>query len=103
MQHATLSSSDTTGRTGDGGYLFGREFFLFHLNNHAGHPAAKLFNLPHLSELSDTRSIVIKLIPDKRPQRVSPPFDLPARHPTAPPPSKSFRMYSSEKIEGISS
>jgi len=29
MQHTTLSDSDATGRTGDGGYLFGPEFALF--------------------------------------------------------------------------
>ena len=30
MQYTTLSGSDATGRTGDGGDLFGREFVLFH-------------------------------------------------------------------------
>jgi hypothetical protein len=30
MQHATFPGSDTARGTGDGGYLFGREFALFH-------------------------------------------------------------------------
>jgi hypothetical protein len=30
MQHTILSGSDATGRTRDGGDLFGREFVLFH-------------------------------------------------------------------------
>src|ERR1700720_4501816 len=30
MQHATLTGRDSTGRTRNGGYLFGGEFFLFH-------------------------------------------------------------------------
>ena len=30
MQHTTLTGSGTTCGTGDGGYLFEREFALFH-------------------------------------------------------------------------
>src|SRR5580704_2267621 len=30
MQYATLTGSGSTGRTTNGGYLFGSEFFLFH-------------------------------------------------------------------------
>src|ERR1700719_3503136 len=30
MQHAKLTGRDSTGRTRNGGYLFGGEFFLFH-------------------------------------------------------------------------
>jgi hypothetical protein len=30
MQHARLTGSGSTGRTGHDGYLFGGEFFLFH-------------------------------------------------------------------------
>ena len=30
MQHASLTGSGSTGRTGHDGYLFGGEFFLFH-------------------------------------------------------------------------
>jgi hypothetical protein len=30
MQRTTLSGSDATGRTGDGGDLFGREFLPLH-------------------------------------------------------------------------
>ena len=47
MQHTTLPDSDTTGRTGDGGYLFGREVFPFHPGRMLQRRAAKLPNFEH--------------------------------------------------------
>jgi len=48
MQHTTLSGSDTTGRTGDGGDLFGREFVLFHPDRLQLPTARNLYNSGHL-------------------------------------------------------
>jgi hypothetical protein len=39
MQFATLLGGDTAGRTGDGGYLLGREFLLFHCWQYALTPS----------------------------------------------------------------
>ncbi len=47
MQHTTLPDSDTTGRTGHGGYLFGREFALFHFDRLRLHVVANLCNFAH--------------------------------------------------------
>jgi len=47
MQHTTLFGSDATGRTGDGGYLFGREFALFHFDRLRLHAVANLYNFGH--------------------------------------------------------
>lgn len=47
MQHTTLPDGGATCRTGDGGYLFGREFFLFHTERMRQHRAAKLPNFEH--------------------------------------------------------
>ncbi len=44
MQFAAFSSRDTAGRTGDRGYLFEREFALFHSTRMPMHPVASLFN-----------------------------------------------------------
>jgi hypothetical protein len=44
MQHTTLSGSDATGRTGHGGYLFGRKFALFHSYRMRLHALGNLFN-----------------------------------------------------------
>jgi|GEM_PF-2588357 len=49
MQHATLTGRDSTGRTRNGGYLFGGEFFLFHSRHNAKISAAKQFNFAHYS------------------------------------------------------
>jgi hypothetical protein len=47
MQDTTLPDRDTTGRTGDGGYLFGREFVLFHFDRLRLHAVANLYNFAH--------------------------------------------------------
>ncbi len=47
MQHTTLFASDATGRTGDGGYLFGREFALLHFDRLRLHAVANLYNFAH--------------------------------------------------------
>jgi len=47
MQHTTLFGSDATGRTGDGGYLFGREFALLHFDRLRLHAVANLYNFAH--------------------------------------------------------
>jgi hypothetical protein len=47
MQHTTLPGSDATCRTGDGGYLFGREFALFHSERIGQHRSAKLLRFEH--------------------------------------------------------
>jgi len=41
MQHTTLSAGDTTCRTGNGGYLFGREFALFHSGRMRHHASVR--------------------------------------------------------------
>src|SRR5712692_4802956 len=52
MQHTNLPDSDTTCRTGDGGYLFGREFFPFHSESMRQHRPAKLPNFEHSRPMS---------------------------------------------------
>ncbi len=47
MQHTTLSGGDATGRTGDGGYLFGRDFALFHFDRLQLRAVANLCNFAH--------------------------------------------------------
>jgi hypothetical protein len=47
MQHTTLPDSDATGRTGDGGCLFGREFALFHSDRLRQHAATNLCKFAH--------------------------------------------------------
>ena len=49
MQLTTLSGGGTTRRTGDGGYLFGREFPLLHLDRMQLHASANLYNLDSAS------------------------------------------------------
>jgi hypothetical protein len=51
MQDTTLSGSDTTARTGDGGDLFGREFVLFHSDRLQLHKVRNLYNSGHLRGL----------------------------------------------------
>jgi len=48
MQHTTLSGGDATGRTVDGGDLFGREFENYRMRIHA---LANLFHFWTLPEL----------------------------------------------------
>jgi hypothetical protein len=47
MQHTTLPDNDTTCRTGDRGYLFGREFFPFHSLRTRQLPNAKQLNFEY--------------------------------------------------------
>jgi hypothetical protein len=47
MQHTTFLDSDTTGRTRHGGYLFGREFALFHFDRLRLHAVANLYSFVH--------------------------------------------------------
>gem|GEM_PF-3167289 len=44
MQHTTLPGSDTTCRTGDRGYLFGRELALLQTHRIRLHRIASLYN-----------------------------------------------------------
>ena len=44
MQLAAFSSRDTTGRTGDRGYLFERDFTPLHSTRMPTHPVASLYN-----------------------------------------------------------
>jgi hypothetical protein len=44
MQLTTLPGGGTTRRTGDGGYLFGREFPLLHVDRMQLHASANLYN-----------------------------------------------------------
>jgi hypothetical protein len=47
VQHATLPSAGTTRRTGDGGYLFGREFPFPHVDKMHLHAVANLCHFGH--------------------------------------------------------
>jgi hypothetical protein len=47
MQHTSLPGRDPTCRTGDGGYLFGREFALLHSQRMCLHLAANLYRFAH--------------------------------------------------------
>jgi hypothetical protein len=47
MQHTTLPGSNPTCRTGDGGYLCGREFALFHSDRMRLHSVANLYKFGH--------------------------------------------------------
>ena len=47
MQHTALPGAGATRRTRDGGYLFGRELLLFHLDRMRLHAAA---NLSHFGQ-----------------------------------------------------
>jgi len=47
MQHTSLPDRDTTGRTRHGGYLFGREFALFHFDRLRLRAVANLCNFGH--------------------------------------------------------
>ena len=47
MQHTTFPGAGATCRTGDGGYLFGRELLLFHLHRMHLHAVA---NLSHFGQ-----------------------------------------------------
>ena len=51
MQHTTLPDSDTTGRTGDGRYLFGGELAFLHFDRMRLRPVANLFNFGHCPSL----------------------------------------------------
>jgi len=70
MQHTTLPDRDTTGRTRHGGYLFGREFALFHYYRMRIHALANLFNFGlclNFSRILHPRST----IPNEEEQRMS--------------------------------
>jgi hypothetical protein len=47
MQIATLPGGGTTRRTGDGGYFFGREFSLLHVDRMQLQAVANLYNFGH--------------------------------------------------------
>jgi hypothetical protein len=47
MQLTTLPGGGTTRRTGDGAYLFGREFSLLHVDRMQLHAVANLYNFGH--------------------------------------------------------
>jgi hypothetical protein len=47
MQHTILPGSGPTCRTGDRGYLFGREFALLHSQRMHIHPVASLYIFAH--------------------------------------------------------
>jgi hypothetical protein len=47
MQHTTLSDRDTTGRTRQGGDLFGRESVLFHFDRLRLHAVGNLYSFVH--------------------------------------------------------
>jgi hypothetical protein len=47
VQDTALPGRDTTSRTGDGGYLFGREFALFHLERMQQNAVENLYKSGH--------------------------------------------------------
>jgi len=47
MQHTALPGRDTTSRTRDGGYLFGREFAPLHSDRMQLHSVANLYKSGH--------------------------------------------------------
>jgi hypothetical protein len=48
MQHATFPGRDTARGTGDSGYLFGRQFLLFHSGHTILRHVIKLSNMGQL-------------------------------------------------------
>ncbi len=51
MQHTALPGRNTTSRTRDGGYLFGREFALLHFERMQLHSVANLYKSGHFLAL----------------------------------------------------
>jgi hypothetical protein len=60
MQLATLSGSGTTCRTVDGGYLFRREFALFHSDRMRLHLVANLFNFGHWFATAERKAKTVR-------------------------------------------
>jgi hypothetical protein len=62
MQHTALPGTDTTSRTGDGGYLFGREFALLHWERMQQNSVANLYKSGQLPGLGRTNATT-RLVP----------------------------------------